>query len=85
MGSLDNLLVRRAKQKANLTYKCINNLALAYLCNSFAPKTPNYDFRNAKKKLMLPNPRTADYLKPSFSYSGAKDGFLDENSHTTNM
>ena len=67
----DNLSVRRAKQKANLMYKCINNLAPAYLCNLFAPRTPNY-FRNAKKKLMLPKPRT-DYLKRtcSFSYSGA--------------
>ena len=66
----DNLPVRRAKQKANLMYKCINNLAPAYLCNLFAPRTPNYYFRNAKKKLMLPKPRT-DYLKRSFSYSGA--------------
>ena len=44
----DNLAVRRAKQKANLMYKCINNLALAHLCNLFAPRTPNYYFRNAK-------------------------------------
>ena len=66
----DNLSVRRAKQKANLMYKCINNLAPAYLCNLFAPKTPNYYFRNAKKKLLLPKPRT-DYLKRSFSNSGA--------------
>ena len=66
----DNLSVRRAKQKANLTYKCVNNLVSAYLCNLFAPRTPNYYFRNAKKKLMLPKPRT-DYLKRSFSYSGA--------------
>ena len=66
----DNLSVRRAKQKANLMYKCINNLATAYLCNLFAPRTPNYYFPNANKKLMLPKPRT-DYLKLSFSYSGA--------------
>ena len=51
-------------------YKCINNLAPAYLCNLFAPRTPNYYFRNAKKKIMLPKPRT-DYLKRSFSYIGA--------------
>ena len=63
----DNLSVRRAKQKTNLMYK--NNLALAYLCNLFAPRIPNYDFRNAQKKLTLPKPRT-DYLKRSFSYSG---------------
>ena len=37
----DNLSLRRAKQKANLMYKCINNLAPAYLCNLFAPRTPN--------------------------------------------
>ena len=66
----DNLSVRRAQQKVNLMYKCINNLAPAYLCNLFAPRTPNYCFRNAKKKLMLPKPRT-DYQKCSFSYSGA--------------
>ena len=51
-------------------YKRITNLAPAYLCNFFAPRTLNYDFRNAKKKLILLNwPRT-DYLKRSFSYSG---------------
>ena len=66
----DNLSVRRAKQKAYLMYKCIKNLAPAYLCNLFPPRTPNYYFRNAKKKLMLPKPKT-DYLKLSFSYSGA--------------
>ena len=66
----DNLSVRRAQQKANLMYKCINNLAPAYLCNLFAPRTPNYYFRNAKKKSMLPKPRT-DYLKHSGSYRSA--------------
>ena len=66
----DNLSVRRAKQKANLMYKSINNLAPAYLCNLFAPRTPNYYFRNVEKKLILPKPRT-DYLNRSFSYSGA--------------
>ena len=66
----DNLSLRRAKQKANLMYKCINNLTPAYLCYLFAPRTLNYYFRNAKKKLMLPKPRT-DYLKRSSSYSGA--------------
>ena len=61
-------------------YKCINNLAPAYLCNLFAPRTPNYYFRNAKKTLMLPKPRT-DYLKRSFSYSGV----LPEEIRTSNM
>ena len=31
-------------------YKYINNLAPAYLCNLFAPITPNYYFRKTKKK-----------------------------------
>ena len=68
--SWDNLSARRAKQKANFMCKCITNLAPAYLFNFFAPRTPNYDFRNAKKKLMRQKPRT-DYLERSFSYSGA--------------
>ena len=48
-------------------HKCIYNFAPGYLCNLFVPRTPNYDFRNGTKKLMLPKPRT-DYLKRSFSY-----------------
>ena len=44
----DNLSIRRAKQKAYLTYKCSNNLAPAYLCNLFAPRISNYDLRDAK-------------------------------------
>ena len=53
-------------------YVCItcNYLAPAYLCNLFAPGTPSYYFRNVKTNLMLPKPRT-DYLKRTFSYSGA--------------
>ena len=57
---LEGLSVRRAKQKANLMYKCINNLAPAYLCNLFAPRTPNYYFRNAKKKINAP--KTKNWL-----------------------
>ena len=45
----DSLSVRRAKHKANLMYKCINNLAPVYLCNLFTPRTLNYYFRNAKE------------------------------------
>ena len=44
----DDLLVRRAKQKAYLMYKRINYLAPASLCDLFAPRTPNYYF--AKKE-----------------------------------
>ena len=35
----DNLSTRRAKPKANLMYNRTNNLAPAYLCNLFAPRT----------------------------------------------
>ena len=51
-------------------YKCTNNLAPAYLCNLFASRTSTYDLRDAKEKLLLPKPKT-DYMKRSFSYSGA--------------
>ena len=43
---------------------------LISVCNLFVPRTPSYNFRNAKKKLFLPKPRT-DHLKRGFSYSGA--------------
>ena len=46
----DNLLVRRAKQKAYLMYKSINDLTPAYLCDLLASRTPNYYFCNAKKE-----------------------------------
>ena len=68
--SWDNLSVRRTKQKANLMYKCVNKLAPNYLCNMFTPRAFSFDLRDASQKLCLPKPRT-DYLKRSFSYSGA--------------
>ena len=68
--SWDNLSVRRKKQKANLMYKCVNKLSPNYLCNMFTPRTLSFDLRDASQKLYLPKPRT-DYLKRSFSYSGA--------------
>ena len=43
---------------------------LISVCNLFVPVTSSYNFRNAKKKLFRPKPRT-DYLKRGFSYSGA--------------
>ena len=68
--SWDNLSVKRTKQKANLMYKCVNKFAPNYLCNMFTPRTLSFDLRDASQKLYLPKPRT-DYLKRSFSYSGA--------------
>ena len=44
----------------------ISQFVVLYVTSS----SQGYYFRNAKKKLMLPKPRT-DYLKRSFSYSGA--------------
>ena len=52
-------------------YKCTKNLAPAYLCNLFAPRTSTYDLCDAKRKLLVPKSRT-DYLKRSFSYSGIR-------------
>ena len=69
--SWDNLhCIRRTKQKANLMYKCVNKLPQNYLCNMFTPRALSFDLRDASQKLYLPKPRT-DYLKRSFSYSGA--------------
>jgi len=50
----DSLSVRGA----SLMYKCINNLAQAYLCNLFVQRTTNYDIRDAKKKYKLIAPKT---------------------------
>ena len=49
----DNLSVRRAKQKANLMYKCLNNLAPAYLCNLFAQNT-ELPFSQREEKINAP-------------------------------
>ena len=51
-------------------YKCVNKLAPNYLCNMFTPRTLSFDLRDVSQKLYLPKPRT-DYVKRSFSYSGA--------------
>ena len=53
-----------------ISYKCTNKLVPAYICNMFELRISNYDLRVAKGKLSLAKPRT-DYLKRSFSYSGA--------------
>ena len=51
-------------------FKSVNKLAPVYLYDMFTPKITSYDLRNANQKLALPKPRT-EYLKRSFSYSGA--------------
>ena len=80
----DRLSVRRATQKANLMYKCINNLAPAYLCNLFAPRTPNYYFRGSLLWNSLPEEiRTSNSLG-LFKRSSHR-WFSDQYSHTANM
>ena len=51
-------------------YKYANKLAPNYLCNMFTPRALSFDLRDASVELYLPKPRT-DYLRRSFSYSGA--------------
>ena len=50
------LLVRRAKQKANLMYKYVNKLAPVYFFNMFTPRTLSFDVRDARQILYLPKP-----------------------------
>jgi len=67
----DTLSVRRKKQKVTLMFKSIHELAPQYLQDLFTLRHTNYNLRNSDIKLALPKPRT-NYLKRSFSYSGAK-------------
>ena len=53
--SWDNVSVRKEKQKANLMYKCVNKLALAYLCNMFAPIALSHDLRDTRKNCIYRN------------------------------
>ena len=56
----DNLLVRRAKQNANLMYKCINNLTPAYLFNLFTQGHCQLLFLQCKEKINAP--KTKNWL-----------------------
>ena len=57
-------------QKAILMYKVTNNLTPMYLQDLFVTRVSHHSLRDSEGKLFLPKPRT-DYLKRSFSYSGA--------------
>ena len=61
---------RRKKHKAIMMFKSLNEQAPVYLQNLFHERSTDYDLRNSFHKLTLPRPRT-NYLKRSFSYSGA--------------
>ena len=73
MLKLDSLSVRRKKQKAVVMFKSLNKLAPVYLQDLFDihVRSTSYNLRNLCGKLTLPKPRT-NYLKRSFSYSGAQ-------------
>ena len=66
----NNLSVNRLKQKAILMYKTLNGQTPQYLNEMFTSRRCQYPLRNSNGKLFIPKPNT-DYLKRSFSYSGA--------------
>ena len=66
----DQLSLRRRKHKAIMMFKSLNGLAPVYLHELFDKRHTDYDLRDSFRKLNLPKPRT-NYLKRSFSYSGA--------------
>ena len=66
----DNLVIRRKKHKAIMMFKSLNEQAPVYWQNLFPERSTDYDLRTSLRKLTLPRPRT-NYLKRSFSYSGA--------------
>ena len=66
----DRLEIRRKKQKATMMFKSLNESAPMYLRDLFNERSTNYDLCNSFCNLTLPRPHT-DYLKRSFSYSGA--------------
>ena len=73
MLNWEKLSLRRKKQKALIMYKTVNYLALDYnylKCLFTQRHIKNYDLRNLEEKLSQLKPNT-NYLKRSFSYSGA--------------
>ena len=72
LSTLDwvRLFLRRKKQKALMMFKSMNGLAPEYLQSLFSQRRSVYNLRDSEGKLTLPKPST-NYLKRSFSYSGA--------------
>ena len=70
MLNWDNLFNIRKKHRAIMMYKTIDKLMPDYLQKLFHLRVNNYNMRDSDHKLELPKPRT-EYLKCSFSYSGA--------------
>ena len=53
-----------------MMFKSVNGLAPEYLQSLFSQRRSVYNLRDSEGKLALPKPST-NYLKRSFSYSGA--------------
>ena len=66
----ERLSIRQKKRKALMMYKTKNGHAPDYLQRLFTHYPSKYNLRNSEGKLALPKPST-NYLKRSFSYSGA--------------
>ena len=66
----NTLSVNRHKQKAVVMFKTLNGQSPQYLQELFSSRNCQYSLRNSNGKLFIPKPNT-DYLKRSFSYSGA--------------
>ena len=66
----ESLSTKRLKQKAILMFNTINKHTPFYLQEMFSPSESVYNLRDSNGKLYVPKPRR-DYLKRSFSYSGA--------------
>ena len=66
----ERLSLRRKKQKAFMMYKTINDLVPEYLQSLFSQRHSGCNLRNSEGRLSLSKPNT-NYLKRSFSYSGA--------------
>ena len=64
---------QRLEKKAIMMFKTLHGMTPDYLRSSFVYRdnVSAYCLRNTENKLVLPQPRT-DYLKRSFSYSGAQ-------------
>ena len=66
----ERLFLRRKKQKALMMFKSVNRLAPEYLQSLFSQHRSVYNLTDSEGKRTLPKPST-NYLKRSFSYSGA--------------
>ena len=69
--SWKDLNSQRQIQKALMVFKSLNGLVSEYLTSKFVTRNvSNYALWDSANKLVVPFPRT-NYMKKSFSYSGA--------------